>query len=193
MGLPARRYEQGTRPSRPRLRVVPASHRPARAVQSSAARRARDARCREAFTAFLVFAVAFSTVGVARVALAARAAAVSIESGNLRKEIKSARFEGDMLEIQLSALATPSRIQAIAGTTMKMSKAPNVCYIAIDGSTKCSPAPTKDVDVAEQVPAPRPRTAATHSSRGLVASIMQTAAGEAQALLIGDVGLASSR
>ena len=193
MGLPARRYEQGTRPSRPRLAVVSSSHRPVRTAQTGVARHARDERCRQIFTAFLLFAVAFSTVGVARVALAARAAAVSMESGNLRKEIKSARFEGDMLEIQLSALATPSRIQAIAGTTMKMSKAPSVCYIAIDGSTNCSPAPTKDVDVAEQAPAPRPRTAATHSSHGLVASIMQTAAGEAQALLIGDVGLASSR
>jgi cell division protein FtsL len=193
MGLPALQHTPAARPSPHRLAVVSTQRRPARSPRASAASGAREARCRDTFVTFLVVAVAFSALGVARVALSARAAAVSIESGGLRKEIKSARFVGDMLEIQLSALATPARIQAIAGTTMHMAKASKVSYIAIDGSRKRGPATapgggstaTKAATATPSVPA--------HPQRGLMASIMHTAAGEAQALLLGDVGLSSSR
>jgi cell division protein FtsL len=193
MGLPALQHVPVARPRRPRLAAVRAERRPARAPGSSAACRAREARCRDTFTAFLVLAVAFSALGVSRVALSARAAAVSIESGGLRKEIRSARFDGDMLEIQRSALATPARIQAIAGTTMQMAKAGTICYIAIDGSKKCVPATTQGGNSTTTDVAVSAQTVPVRPPRGLMASIMHTAAGEAQALLLGDVGLASSR
>ena len=194
MGVPALQHERVVTRGRFRLALVPNNHRPARVPSSPRALScARDARCRDAFTAFLVVAVAFSAFGIARVSLAARAAAVSIESGRLREQIRSERFNGDMLEIRQSALATPSRIQAIAAATMRMKTAGAASYITIDGTMRG--------DTDGEVPAARAGTRAeptSDSSRpraagGLLASIMNTAAGEAQALLLGDVGLASSR
>lgn len=196
MGQPARRHATEAPARRPHLAVVTGDRSAPTTRRSPAACRAHEARCRETFTAFVVLAVLFAGLGVARVALAARAAAVSIESGKLRKEIKDARFEGDSLEIQVSALAAPSRIQAIAGSTMHMSKAGEVCYIAIDGTRKCSPAPAavmRSTARSSEESVSSDARAARSVPGGLVASIMQTAAGEAQALLIGDVGLASSR
>ena len=46
--------------------------------------------------------------------------------------IKAARYEGDMLEIQQSALATPSRIQAEAVGSMGMAPATEVTYLRLE-------------------------------------------------------------
>ncbi len=62
-------------------------------------------------------------MGVGRVWLSVQATQASIDSTKLRQEIKSERYKGDLLEVQQSALATPSRILAIASGTMGMAPA----------------------------------------------------------------------
>jgi len=132
---------------------------------------------------FAVIVGVFALLGVGRVWLSVQAAEASIDSGQLRREIKVERYRGDMLEIQQSALATPSRIQAIAGTTMGMTPASSVSYL--DLSKVCAP-------VTPGAIADAPRTAKGGVS-ALLAKALDVAAGEAQILLVGDVGLASSR
>lgn len=191
MGLPALRHDTPRR-ERPRLTLVdgrPAGGR-GRSASPKAASQSHSARWCGAFRTFLAVSVLFSGLGIARVALASRAAAVSIESGMLREELKQARFVGDSLEIKVSQLATPSRIRSVATSKMKMTPAAGVSYVTIDGAAKHD-APAK--------PEPaKPRAATSSTARGaagesFLSSVMYAAAGEAQILLLGDVGLASSR
>ena len=195
MGVPALQHERVAARSRSSLALVPSDPRPARPSTSrrSSSRARGAARHREAFTVFLVVAITLAVLGVTRVALCARAAAVSIESGRLREQIKDERFKGDMLEIQQSALATPSRIQAIAAATMRMKQAGAACYITIGGATVCTTDESEPTSGTGAISASTPDSSRRGVADGLLASIMNTAAGEAQALLLGDVGLASSR
>jgi cell division protein FtsL len=85
-----------------------------------------------------------------------------------------------MLEIQKSALATPSRIQGIAIGQLKMAPATSVSYLQIDSSK--SPAVTE---------APQPVTQAAKPA--IVDTLIGIAAAQARMLLVGDVGLSSSR
>ena len=191
MGLPALRHETPLRATGPKLALV-AEQRATRgrARPSSHPKVCHSARCQDAFKTFVAVALLFSCLGIARVALASRAAAVSIESGKMRAKVKEARFEGDSLKIKISQLATPSRIRAIAGKKMKMAPAAGVWYLTIDGSAKQNSAgPAPD-------PPGRGRPLAENKRKAgasILTSIMHTAAGEAQVLLLGDVGLSSSR
>lgn len=190
MGLPAVRHDMPSRSPRPRLALVEVERSGKRRSEPVARSRVcHSVHCRNTFKTFLAVAILFAGLGVARVGLASRAAAVSIESGRMRQKIKEARFVGDSLEIKISQLATPSRIRAIAGKKMKMAPAAGIWYMTIDGSKQPKP-PTakKSVLRAREVPVVRPK-----AGESLLSSIMHTAAGEAQVLLLGDVGLASTR
>lgn len=177
MGLAARKIDRDrARSRRPELRLVPP--RPAKSASKRTASRTSPAY--DLYVAFLVLLTALAVLGLGRVWLSAEAAEASIASSRLRAEIKAARFEGDMLEIQASRLATPSRIEAIAGNAMGMSQPAKVCYLNI-GDPKIA---------SGSEPSEKP---ATGGFKGTVASAMELAAGEAQVLLVGDVGLASSR
>lgn len=184
MGMPALRHEsQVTHTPRPRLRLVkPGTRVPAaqQAGKKQASGRAHSV-ARDAFRFFGIVVAAVALLGVGRIWLTVQAAQASIDSSTLRREIKQARYVGDMLEIQQSALATPSRIQAIAGTTMGMAPATKVSYLDMRG-----PEPRRESTAPAEVAASAP-------SSGLVARAIDVAAGEAQVLLVGDVGLASSQ
>jgi cell division protein FtsL len=135
-----------------------------------------------AYQAFVFFAVAvavIATLGIGRVWLSVQAAQASIDSTKLRQQIKSERYQGDLLEVQQSALATPSRILTIASGTLGMAPATSVTYLRL-----------KREEVPKETPVAK---AAQKSGAGLVERAMDIAAGEAQVLLVGDVGLASSR
>jgi hypothetical protein len=196
MGLPALRHEAPRRTPRPSLALVEESRAGTVRFRTGARTASRtqachSARCRDTFRTFVVIAVLFSGLGVARVALASRAAALSIESGRVSAKIKEVRFEGHSLEIKISQLATPSRIRVAAGTKMKMAPATGIWYMTIPGSggrrpVGHKPAATGSAD--KNVSSARAKT-----SGSLLSSIMHTAAGEAQVLLLGDVGLSSSR
>lgn len=181
MGLPAKRIEpRAGRASRPRLRLVaPPTGRPARgrcsAQQSAAA-------ARQVLLMFTVVVASVAILGMGRVWLSARAAEASIEAGRLRAAIKEARYAGDMLEVRQSALGSPSRIRAIAGEAFGMAPAAKVTYLDLR-TKKGAPGPV----------AVRPPARPDSGLDSFIASALDLAAGEAQVLLVGDVGLASAR
>jgi cell division protein FtsL len=115
-----------------------------------------------------------------RVWLSVQATEASTRSSELRMEIKNARYQGDMLEVRQSALGSPSRIRAIASQTMGMIAARKVAMIDIAPETAR----------AGVVPAPK---AERSGADRVIQSLMDLTAGEAQVLLVGDVGLASAK
>lgn len=175
---------------RPRLHVVP--ERRAQAPRSSAR---YVARCRQLFMLGCIGLIALTIFGVARVTLAAQAAATAIESGRLNSEIKAERLAGDILECDKSALSTPSRIEGIAGQSLQMAQAPQISYLELPASA------AKTNEAADEVPAARAKetenepaqTADASGFSGMLASVMEMATGEAEVLLVGDAGLASTR
>lgn len=178
MGLPALKNELRPVARRPHLRVVESA--PARQPKRNAA--TSHAAARQAFVFFAVIVGVAAVLGAGRVWLSVQAAQASIDCGKLQTAIKSARYEGDMLEIQESALATPSRIQAEAVGTMGMAPATSVSYLRLE------PGPSGAAQVAEDVApgATQPRQAVLNDLVGMVAA-------EARMLLVGDAGLASSK
>ena len=178
MGLPALRHEYDRAAERPRLRVV------ASAPKKATGRRPRKG-AGSAYQAFIIFtSVMFvvAVMGLGRIWLSVEAARTSIEAGKLQTAIKAARYEGDMLEIQQSALATPSRIQAIAVGTMGMAPATSVSYLRLEP-------PRTAPDPAVAVAAPM----VSGSGASVLHEAMNVAASEARMLLVGDAGLASSK
>jgi cell division protein FtsL len=188
MGLPALRHEM-PRLARPKLELVRPRPVETRGRSHSPGRRRAASRPHQTFRVFVLVAVVFSALGMGRVALASRAAAVSIESGRLAAKLKEARFEGDSLEIKISQLATPQRIRSVAGSKMKMAPATGISYVTIEGAAETQ-AP---VQPPENPAADNTSSARETPGRSLLASVMRAAAGEAQILLLGDVGLSSAR
>ena len=86
-----------------------------------------------------------------------------------------------MLEVRQSALATPSRVQAIATCTMGMATAKSISYLDLR-------------DLSARHPDRPLAVAAPHVGgvSGVMATALQAAASEARVLLVGDVGLTSS-
>lgn len=176
LGLAARRQESHTATVRPHLRIV----RPVRKTPTSKRRRVSHAAAYQAFVFFAVSVMAIATLGVGRIWLSVQATQASIDSTKLRQEIKNERYRGDLLEVQQSALGTPSRILAIASGTLGMAPATSVTYLRLTGDR-----------IAQAPPAPAGTTGEPRV--GMLERAMDIAAGEAQVLLVGDVGLASSR
>jgi cell division protein FtsL len=180
MGMPALQLDMHAAPARrPHLRVV----RPRKAESRPKVARRTNAAVLQIFVFFAVVVVLLATLGLGRVWLSVQAAQASIDSGKLRRDIKLEQYQGDMLEVQQSALATPSRIQAIAGGTMGMAPAASVSYLDLRGDSASDPAGT--LASAKAVPG--------SGLSGAFAQAMEVAASEARVLLVGDVGLASSR
>ena len=179
MGLSALRYESSTVAApRPRLRVVKPAARPGKV------RRAKISHA-GAYQAFVFFAVVVGVaalLGVGRVWLSVQAAQASIDAARIQREIKVERYVGDLLEVQQSALAAPSRIQTLAGSTMGMAPATSVTFIRLTVPAKPGgePAGTDAKTLAEP-------------SNGVLDRAMNIAAGEARMLLVGDLALATAR
>jgi hypothetical protein len=179
MGLPAVRIDQrAVRAKRSHLRVVGRKPRVAASVKRSSAARAESAR--SVFRTFAILVTLVAVLGMGRVWLSVKAAEASMAASRLRTAIKNERYAGDMLEVRQSALGSPSRIRAIAGAAMDMAPARKVTYLDI--------APDR---------VPRPVREEGHSNQAgfsrAVSAMMDLTAGEAQVLLVGDVGLASSK
>lgn len=146
------------------------------------------ARCKSVYTACLVVMIALTIAGLGRVALSVKATQTSFEKGVLARDIKAERLEGDLLEVDRSALMTPSRIERIAGGSMEMAAAGDVSYLELPADAGDSEQAASDIE-RESTASP----AQTPSAKGLFQAVMDMAAGEAQVLLVGDAGLASSR
>lgn len=181
MGLPARKLEERSVTMRPHLRVVKPVTKPSvRAKKSPSARRRSSAAARQAFVFFASVVVVVAVLGAGRIWLSVQAAQASIDCGKLRTAIKVARYQGDSLQIQRSVLASPSRIQSIAQDQLGMAPATTVSYM------KITPGVTPQVSLAET-----PQPVGAHPP--VLDSLMGVVAAEARMLLVGDVGLASSR
>lgn len=207
MGVPARRIEANpferranhlrlvttapapapsrTRPASAKKKVAAPAAAPKSAAASAKARahgRAAEARAKAAFTAFLaVFAFAV-VLGGARVTLVVQAAEAAVVESRVAVAIKAQRAEVDQLEVDKSALSTPSRIAGIAAASMDMGEPESVRYLSVP-------------DAVSQT---RAGTGAAAAGSGdvvgqLFGAVMELSAGEAQSLLVGDLGLAGSR
>lgn len=184
MGLPALRHEPTRARTRtPRLAVVrPAAKRPSRACSPAA----RVEAARSSFRTFALLALMVAVLGIGRVWLSVQAAEASMEANRLRTDIKSARYEGDMLEVRQSALGSPSRIRAIAGQAMNMAPARKVTYLDLQApSGEAAPPGSQNSGSASE-----PVQAGIGK---VIANVMDLTAGEAQVLLVGDVGISASR
>jgi cell division protein FtsL len=180
MGLPARKQEQRVTARRPHLRVVESKAAGPKKATKKRSRAAQHAAARQAFVFFAVLVVVVAVLGAGRVWLSVQAAQASLDCGKLRVAIKAARYEGDMLEIQRSALSSPSRIQAAAVGQLGMGPATSVSYLNIDSR--------KSPEVAAVPSNPQgPKRPA------MFETLMGIAVAQARMLLVGDVGLASSR
>ena len=180
MGLPALKQEPRVAIHRPHLRVVPPGAKAPKGSGKSSPRSRAHSSAYQSFVFFAVIVVVLAGLGVGRVWLSVQAAQASIDCGKLQTAIKAARYEGDMLEIQESALATPSRVQAIAVRQLGMGPATSMSYLHIDSQT----------GVAVDQPATPMRSQARSDVLG---QLMGVAAAQARMLLVGDVGLSSSR
>jgi cell division protein FtsL len=189
MGQPARKMgERDSARRQPRLRAVETpGARGARRPNAHARSRASDARARALFGMFLVALVALMAVGSVRVALIVRATEMSISETRLQAQIKAQRVEADQLEVDRSSLSTPSRIESIASATMQMGRPVSVRYVTLPGGEV-----TATPDVASR------RSGVSSGERpsglaSLIGAVLDMSAGEAQSLLVGELGLAGSR
>lgn len=181
MGQPARRIQANqAKVGTARLRLVtPPPARDARAAARVRVR-AEEARARSIFRVFVcVFACAV-VLGGARVALISRAAEYSLSENVLLTGIKEQRVAVDQLEVDRNALSTPSRIAGIASTSMSMGEPRSVKYITTSDVTASGASGA--VSVAQ-----------SDALRRVVEAVVDLSAGEAQSLLVGDLGLAGSR
>jgi cell division protein FtsL len=173
-----------------RLAPPPAPKKRSPARSPRARTRAQEARARSVFTFVAVGLLAVSVVALARVAVLVRATEMAMDSGHLQQRIEAQRLETDRLEIDRSALAAPSRIVDIAGATMQMGTPKSVRYIQLPAGTD---------DPVDGVPVTGPGEGSTARADidgplgEILRVVMDLSAGEAQTLLVGDVGLAGSR
>lgn len=204
MGLAARQLAND-RPKaspKPRLRVVPSNRAPGRSV---AARREADRRNRDLFIIATAFMVVVAILGVGRITIMAKAAEVTFETARLSAAIREEQIETEALELLKSSLVSPSRIESIAVGSMNMVRAEEVSFFAMplpdcptylanlesvaDSSEGGGVATRADVATADSAEvAQKPGVGAR-----VLGSVMELAAGEAHALLLGDVGLVSMR
>lgn len=170
MGAAARKIVHTTKPAGPTLRLVHGTRRSPRARSS--------ARSNEVFRVAAACLLVLATAGILRVSLAASAAEASIDAWNLKAQVKAERLVSRTLESDRSALAAPSRIEAVASQTLNMAKPTQVSYLQL---------PTQPVTAEATVPG---KDDAPSGGR-LLATLVDLAAGEAQVMLVGDVGLGS--
>lgn len=172
MGLPALKYDHITeKPVRPHLRPVRTPAAVPRARRASA-----SVSVARLCGSVLAIAVVCAALGVLRVWMSVGATQASAEGVQLREQISQARFEGEMLEVRLSALEDPERVRAVVGPTMV--SAADVQPAVIELSPSSSVAVVKPEKQRGRTPA-------------VLTSLLDLAAGESRVLLVGDVGLAS--
>lgn len=179
MGAAARTYADSGRipAARPHLRLVATSPRrsPVRSRRTRAG--LPGALFRVCCTAMIVLAA----VGLVRIALAVQATEAAIDAVKIQQDIRAEELQSKSLEADASALSAPSRVAAIADSALNMTEAGKVSYITVPAAA------TPGADAA--------RASSSDDSAGglsaIVSSMMDVAAGEAQVLLVGDVGLSA--
>lgn len=170
MGEAARKiaHSHAAVPARPVLRVV--------GRDGKRTRTRTDARHAELLRVMALCLVLLVSAGMFRVSLTAKAAEATIDAWQLRKEVKAERLVSRSLEADRSALASPSRIEAVASQTLNMSRPTQVSYLEL---------PSNAGDVSAE--------RGEDGGSRVWDVLMDLAASEAQVMLVGDVGLGSLR
>lgn len=176
MAVAARKLDHGrTVVRQPALRLVTTA--PVRGGRPRPRARGRSSSSL-VFRACCVAMVALACVGLLRIALAVQAAEAAIDTMEIQRSIKAEQLAGKSLEADRSALAAPSRIQALADASLNMTKAGSVRYISIAQEGAGTSGDTPEGGGA---------------LKAAMSTVMDLAAGEAQVLLVGDMGLATGR
>jgi cell division protein FtsL len=203
VGTPARRIEANPFERRsnhlrlvetpPAVAAAPVRKRPARtakapavvkvSAQARARERAAEARARAAFMTFIAVFACVIVLGGARLTLLVQASEASVVESRVQSAMKTQSAEVAQLAADKSALSTPSRIAGIASSSMGMGEPAAVRYISLSGQAAGADA------AANGVSATPPQDLVGRVFNALV----QLSAGEAQSLLVGDVGLAGAR
>jgi len=178
MGAAARTYADSDRTpaARPQLRLAQAAPRRAPAPK----RRARTGMSAMLFRVCCTAMLVLAAVGLVRIAVAVQATEAAIDAVKIQHDIRAEELQSKSLEADASALRSPSRVAAIADSALNMTEAGAVEYVTVPASDDPSAADqgvTKAVD--------------SGGLGALVTSMMDVAAGEAQVLLVGDVGLSA--
>jgi cell division protein FtsL len=178
VGSPARKVQAKREPRGPHLRLVP----PATRTGKTRAARQQELTARRNFRMFATLVTVVASLGMVRVYMSVQATEACLAADQLRTEIRNERYEGDLLEVRQSALGSPERIRAIAGKAMGMAPARSVSYLELKSTRR--------------VKSDEPSARAGAGKVGLakvLSNVMDLTAGEAEVLLVGDVGLSSSR
>lgn len=122
-----------------------------------------------------------------RVSLAARAAEAAIDAWDLQAQVKAERLVTRSLKADRSALAAPSRIEAVACQTLNMTRPAAVAYLELPAEVSGTAVDDAAVLASNEQAGPRPE------GPGVLDTLMDLAAGEAEVMLVGDVGLGSIR
>jgi cell division protein FtsL len=216
MGEAARKlsHEVYPAPSGARLRVVKSRTRDPRARAATSSARAHStvkphssvkphassrpaphssaSTARAVFTVFVWVAIGVAAVGMVRVGIMARVAEMSLTEGSLRSSIKSERAAAGQLEVDKSSLMAPSRVESIASATMQMTQPVSVNYLLLPPDPRTQANGAVATASAGGSAGGVARAGATGVG-GVISAVLDMSAGEAQSLLVGDVGLAGSR
>lgn len=180
MGAAARKHADSDRmpAARPHLRLAQAAPRRTPAPR----RRARTGMSAMLFRVCCTAMVVLAAVGLVRIALAVQATEAAIEAVRIQQDIRAEELQSKSLEADASALAAPSRVAAIADSALNMTEAGSVSYITV---------PSSGTGDAGSSGTEAKASAESGGLGAVVASMMDVAAGEAQVLLVGDVGLSA--
>lgn len=177
MGAAARKTApvQTRQHARPSLTLLPGGRRHTRARAHASAS--------HTFRLVVACMSVLALAGLVRVSLAAGAAEGAVDAWNLRSQVKAERLITRALESDKSYLAAPSRVEAVACETLNM----------------CAPTEVAHLDLAQDAAAPDAAAAESVSGGAdvpdrigtVLSTMLDLAAGEAQVLVVGDMGLGS--
>ncbi len=160
------------------LRLVP----PAARAGTARASRQQELTARRNFRMFATLVTVLAALGMVRVYMSVQATEACLAADQLRTDIRNERYEGDLLEVRQSALGSPERVRAIAGKALGMAPARSVSYLELKSPRRAATEePLAEAEVRD--------SGLAHA----LSNVMDLTAGEAEVLLVGDVGLSSSR
>jgi len=142
-----------------------------------------------------------ASLGMGRIWVSVQATQTAQEAGKLRVAIESERYTGEMLEVKQSVLGSPARIRAVAAQTMDLVPATHVTYLDMKdqapqvaaGSLEATGVLTGAQTLAENTDATSAGLQNGGRLKNALASLARLTAGEAQILLVGDVGIAQAK
>ncbi|MCL2881490.1 MAG: hypothetical protein FWF45_01150 [Coriobacteriia bacterium] len=174
------------------LRLIPGGKpKHGRATGATTARTTRDARHQDArpfrrvFTAVVVVCVALVVLGLGPVFLSAMATRDSQQSVLIKQALDAANANSEQLEMRRSVLTSSLRVANIATTQLGM--------VPSTGSQMTVELTTVSPRVAAATPKTAPRSGSTSTKAPSLNTLVRLTAGQASALLVGDVGLAATR